>query len=163
MSQKHCLMKNGQPLTPLLNHSFSSVNHSSLALISYKNGFVKQQLQNEAFNKNSFLDFLKNNLTDYQNNGYYLILDNVRFHHAVMVKEYLKEINILPIFITKYSPEQNPIEYIFSQVKTYIRKSVECCNVKKMKELIERGYSELKVSIIQKCFIKSLTNIFEIN
>jgi transposase len=49
------------------------------------------------------------------------LLDNARIHKSRIVKEYAEENNINLIFNVPYSPEYNPIERVFSELKNYLR------------------------------------------
>jgi len=47
-----------------------------------------------------------------------LLMDNVRFHHSSDVKEWCEEKNIIIKYLPPYSPDLNPIENVFSTIKT---------------------------------------------
>ena len=49
-----------------------------------------------------------------------MILDNSRIHHAKMVTEYAEELGIILLFLPPYSPQFNPIEFIWKTVKAVI-------------------------------------------
>lgn len=49
--------------------------------------------------------------------GTVVLMDNVRFHHTQIVKEYAKKRNIFLLYTPPYSPQFNPIELVFSMVK----------------------------------------------
>ena len=46
-----------------------------------------------------------------------IILDNFRSHHSKAVKESAESLNIKLIFLPPYSPDLNPIEFIWKSVK----------------------------------------------
>ena len=100
--------------TPLKDRNNTSV----CACITNKNKLY-YSIQNNSFNKNSFLVFLKT--LELPTNSI-ILLDNVRFHHSKMVYEYANTKNWILIFTPPYSPWFNPIENIFSVVKNYFRK-----------------------------------------
>jgi transposase len=74
-------------------------------------GYAKQE---GSYNKAFFLEFLKN--IDLPSNSV-LLLDNIKFHHSKEVVDYLKSIDVIPLFTPPYSPWFNPIEGCFSIVK----------------------------------------------
>ena len=47
-----------------------------------------------------------------------IILDNFRSHHAIMTREYAEQNRINLVFLPPYSPDLNPIEYIWKSIKT---------------------------------------------
>ena len=49
-----------------------------------------------------------------------LILDNFKPHHSRSVVEYAKKLNIFLVFLPPYSPNLNPIEFIWKDVKRVI-------------------------------------------
>ena len=100
--------------TPLKNRNNTSV----CACVTNKNK-IYYSIQNNSFNKNSFLAFLKT--LELPNNSI-ILLDNVRFHHSKIVYEYANRKNWILLFTPPYSPWFNPIKNIFSVVKNYFRK-----------------------------------------
>ena len=51
-----------------------------------------------------------------------LILDNFRSHHARTVRSHAEKLNIFLVFLPPYSPDLNPIEFIWKDVKRVISK-----------------------------------------
>jgi transposase len=54
--------------------------------------------------------------------GYYFMLDNVRFHHCKKTLKLITDTNNNYIFTPPYSPNNNPIEVIFSIFKNKFKK-----------------------------------------
>ena len=50
-------------------------------------------------------------------------MDKLRVHKTKMVLRYYRQLHVYPIFNVAYSPEFQPIEAIFSQVKQYYKKT----------------------------------------
>ncbi len=50
-------------------------------------------------------------------------MDNVRFHKTKEVTEYIINNNSV-LYIPPYSPQFNPIEEVFSQLKSYLKKGL---------------------------------------
>jgi transposase len=50
--------------------------------------------------------------------GSVLVADNVAFHKSRVVLEFLESNNIRCIFLSPYSPQLNPIEEVFSLIKS---------------------------------------------
>lgn len=63
-----------------------------------------------AVNAERFLHFIEHQLQPKLNMHHVLIMDNCRTHHALLVKNRLKELGIQVLFLPPYSPELNPIE-----------------------------------------------------
>lgn len=51
------------------------------------------------------------------------VLDNVRFHHSINIKNYMESMGWNVLYTPPYSPWFNPIENIFGNIKTYFRKN----------------------------------------
>ncbi len=49
-----------------------------------------------------------------------IILDNFRTHHAIIVKEKAKELNILLLHLPPYSPDLNPIKFVWKSIKRIV-------------------------------------------
>ena len=83
-------------------------------------------------NGNDFNKFIKE-LNKKINGKFVLFMDNARIHHYKPNKEYIEtNSNLDVIFNLPYSPEYNPIELFFNQIKTFIKnKSVNRNAIKK--------------------------------
>ena len=51
-----------------------------------------------------------------------IVMDNMRSHHAKVVRQVLDESGINYLYLPPYSPYLNPIEKIWSKLKAYLRK-----------------------------------------
>ena len=74
-----------------------------------------------------------------------IVIDNVRSHHAKMVKQILDKSGIRYMYLPPYSPDLNPIEKMWSKLKAYLRKE----KVRIASELpaaIERAFSTVRAS-----------------
>lgn len=55
-----------------------------------------------------------------------VIMDNMRSHHAKIVTELLDKAGISYLYLPPYSPDLNPIEKIWSKMKSILRKRKIC-------------------------------------
>ena len=101
-----------------VRHRFESRSKSIICLTSTKY-IVNYEWSFQPYNTITFVDFLRTSLIGYT--GFYLILNNVSFHRGRQVSKVLNEIGVTPIFIDRYTPEQNPIEEVFANMKSIIR------------------------------------------
>jgi transposase len=101
----------------IIQKPFKRNKHSLLMAISNKK-IIKYYITPKSINKEIYLDFLKK--INLENKS--LLADNVAFHKSKEVLNYIKEKNSKMIFIPPYSPEFNPIEFVFSEIKRKIRK-----------------------------------------
>lgn len=51
-----------------------------------------------------------------------LVMDNASFHQSASIKELCDEAGVMLMFLSPYSPDLNPIEELFSQLKAFIRR-----------------------------------------
>ena len=86
---------------------------SSLVIMSQHEIIKHKEIQG-SYNKLLFIDFLKD--LDLPSNSV-ILLDNVKFHHSLDVKELAKSKHWTLLYTPPYSPWFNPIEGIFSIVK----------------------------------------------
>jgi len=54
-----------------------------------------------------------------------VVLDNASIHHASDMLSYARNAGCLVYYLPPYSPDLNPIEYLFSKVKSILKKSEE--------------------------------------
>jgi transposase len=73
-------------------------------------------------------------------------MDNARMHHAAVVKEKIKELDRNVRYIPAYTPQLNPIENIFSEIKCQYVKLKEDQDLKshEMIQLIEDAIKAMR-------------------
>ena len=57
--------------------------------------------------------------------GQYVIMDNVSFHKSIKVKEAIDRAGCTLIYLPAYSPDFNPIEHCWANLKNYLRKIIK--------------------------------------
>jgi putative transposase len=71
-----------------------------------------------------------------------IILDNFRSHHALDTIEYAEMLDIRLVFLPPYSPDLNPIEFIWKDVKKDVSTTFITCK-EQMRRLIADSYADL--------------------
>ena len=51
-----------------------------------------------------------------------IVMDNMRSHHAKVVKQLLDSSKVTYLYLPPYSPDLNPIEKMWSKLKAFLRK-----------------------------------------
>ncbi len=107
--------------TPVVYGSGQRFSTSMISAIDNE-GLLRFMVYEGALCAGTFLNFLRRLIKD-NDNKIFLIVDNLRVHHAVKVQIWLKahEKDIELFFLPPYSPEQNPDEYLNHDVKTHVR------------------------------------------
>ena len=103
----------------MIKHKHNKERYSLLLAIS-KSEIISYKIYNGSLNAEGYKNFIDTNKNKFINKT--IIQDNVRLHHSKIVKEYATENNINMKYIPAYTPEFNPIEQVFSQIKTEFRK-----------------------------------------
>jgi transposase len=85
-------------------------------------GIVAPCVFNRPINAASFLAWVQQFLVPHLRRGDVVVMDNLSSHKAAAVRRAIKEAGALLIFLPPYSPDLNPIEQAFSQLKTLLRK-----------------------------------------
>lgn len=62
--------------------------------------------------------FLCHSLSTGSTSTVLVVMDNCSIHHVISVKKILAGVGILLVFQLPYSPDYNPIEFVFSKVKS---------------------------------------------
>ena len=97
-----------------------------LAMISAisNQGLVRFEFIEGAMNTDLLIGFMEGLIAD-STRKVFLILDNLRVHHAKLVTEWLHEHRekIEVFYLPPYSPELNPDEYLNREFKTRLRLS----------------------------------------
>ena len=84
-----------------------------------------------------------------------IYMDNLKVHIKKDVAELYDELNIRPIMAPTYSPEFNPIEFVFSMLKHKVKKMRVLDMLKRNQrlydELVPRALQEVSIENINKC------------
>jgi len=94
---------------------------SSLIAAVTNQGLNHSLIDPESMTKATFLTFLDKVLLPNIDEGSILIMDNWRGHHGPDVRDLIASYNCEVIYLPAYSPDFNPIEYLFSKIKAFIR------------------------------------------
>ncbi|MFM7571401.1 MAG: IS630 family transposase [Betaproteobacteria bacterium] len=109
--------------TPVLTAPTKRHGLTMISAISNQ-GLVRFEFMQGAINVESLIEFMGKLISD-SDRKVFLILDNLRVHHAKAVKEWVSERSkqIEIFFLPPYSPEINPDEYLNRELKTRLRLS----------------------------------------
>ncbi len=69
-----------------------------------------------------FITYLRKTLIPTLRPGDIAVMDNMRSHHVKAVGELLRQNSIIPLYLPPYSPDLNPIEMMWSKMKSSLRK-----------------------------------------
>lgn len=97
---------------------------TALAAIS-SDGVIDHEMVKGSVNGELFCDFVVGNLIPnmlpFPNKNSILVMDNCSIHHVQYIKDILEFAGILVLFLPPYSPDFNPIENVFGNVKSYLK------------------------------------------
>ena len=103
-------------------HSVPRRQRISLLMAIHSKGVISWKEQPKAFDKQSFLSYLKECLLPkLPSNVKAILMDNIAFHKSKDIIELLKNHSLQCLFIPPYSPRCNPIEEVFSWLKRSFR------------------------------------------
>ena len=96
-----------------------------LATLDYAEGKIVWK-EEEQYNAESFLAFLKEVLVAYPTGKILMILDNARIHHAKLLSSFLQENKnrLELVFLPPYSPELNLVEGLWKWLKADVINNV---------------------------------------
>lgn len=92
-----------------------------------------------------FIRYIKDTLIPTLHQGDIVIMDNMRSHHVKEVKELFDEAGIQYCYLPAYSPDLNPIEKMWSKMKSILRK-LKIRNVEKLPIAISYALSLVTTS-----------------
>lgn len=75
-----------------------------------------------AVNADSFVAFIEQVLLPDIKRGYYIVMDNVRFHKDKRVKALIESKGAKLVFLPPYSPDLSPIEKMWSKLKENMKR-----------------------------------------
>ncbi len=76
----------------------------------------------QTMNKLRFVDWVRNKLCPRLRPGDVVVLDNLRAHHAVEVRQLVRAVGARLKFLPPYSPDFNPIESCWALLKKELRR-----------------------------------------
>lgn len=116
--------------TPVLAAPTKRHGLSMISAISNQ-GLVRFEFLEGAMNTKRLIDFMGKLIQD-SDKKVFLILDNLRVHHATLVTEWLagRTAQIEVFYLPPYSPEINPDEYLNRDFKTRLRSSARAATKK---------------------------------
>ncbi|WP_404381690.1 IS630 family transposase [Caenispirillum salinarum] len=86
-------------------------------------GLVAPWVINGAMNRRLFECYIGTQLAPMLKPGDVVILDNLSSHKSPQAARALRDVGAWLLFLPPYSPDLNPIEMVFSKLKTLIRKA----------------------------------------
>ena len=79
------------------------------------------------------------------NRGDIVVMDNMRSHHVAGVKEALRAAGVIPLYLPPYSPDLNPIEMMWSKMKSVLRK-IGCRTAALLPQVVIKALALVSVS-----------------
>ena len=92
-----------------------------------------------------FAEYLSSTLLPTLSETDIIVMDNMRSHHAKIVKELLDRAGVRYLYLPPYSPDLNPIEKMWSKLKANLRKQ-KIRIAAKLPEAIKRAFSTIRQS-----------------
>jgi len=114
--KKYGYSKKSQEIKKILKHKQNKERYTLLQAISIT-GIVEKEIIKGTVNSEVYLDFIKKIMNNPLNKNKSIFQDNARIYHAKIVKIFCDENNIKMQYNPAYTPEFNPIELIFGQIK----------------------------------------------
>ena len=85
-------------------------------------GLTAPMVVDGAINGELFLAYVQQILLPTLKKGDVVVMDNLSSHHVFGVKKTIESVGARVLYLPPYSPDLNPIENVFSKLKTLVRK-----------------------------------------
>ncbi|MEU7863373.1 IS630 family transposase [Nonomuraea sp. NPDC049141] len=123
--------------TPVVTHTGARRSAFMLSAVE-RQGTLRFQIFEESIKATHFIAFCKRLMSDSDGRPVFLILDNSRVHHAKIPKKFAADSNgMLRLFyLPAYSPELNPDEWVWKNVKHDRVGRAAVDGIQQMKKLI---------------------------
>ena len=110
-------------------------------------GKVRFMVYKDNMDAKMFIKFIKQ-LIKHSDRKIFLILDNMRVHHARVVKKWLKDYTekIELFFLPAYSPELNPDEYLNCDLKAGVHSRSPARDTEGLKKKVRSHMKKLQMS-----------------
>ena len=110
------------------------IKYSGLMNITNKQ-IINYKIYSSNINTNIFYEYMVHLNNIFKN--HYFLMDNVSFHKSKIIKTIFNNSTNLLLFIPPYSPQFNPIEEVFSELKRNISYTSKCHIKKKISKSIQ--------------------------
>jgi len=84
-------------------------------------GVVATRLIAGSMNGDDFETFIKSDLVPQLEVGAVVVMDNLNSHHREGIAEAIESVGARVLYLPTYSPDFNPIEMMWSQIKSMVR------------------------------------------
>ena len=106
--------------------------------------------------KERFTDYLENILFPTLKENDIIIMDNMRTHHANAVTELAERLHIRILYLPPYSPDLNPIEKMWSKIKSILRKT-KARTKEDLQKAVDYAFKKISVSDCEGWFASCLS------
>lgn len=145
-------------------HIKKIMRYSLICAISYKK-IIYSKLIIGSVNAISYKIFIEELLIKLNNKKFCLLMDNAPIHHAKIVKDLIATYENKVIYNVPYMPEYNPIEQVFSKLKSLVRQKINNHIPKKLKKNIYSSLKQIKkkdlINFYKNSFITHIQNPIE--
>lgn len=130
--------------TPVMEHTAKRFKINMISSITNR-GKLRFMVYEQNMDADLFVTFLER-LIESSNTKIFLILDNLRVHHAKIVKAWIEEhqAQIALFYLPAYSPDLNPDEYLNNDFKRNVNKENIPVNKKELAQNTETFMSMLE-------------------
>ena len=108
-------------------------------------------------NGETFMSFIKEQIVPKTKKA--LFMDNARIHHYKKFTSYVNSIKRKVIYNVPYTPIYNPIEYVFNNLKMYLRQHT-FNNINQLDELLRKFKANTNIKGVNNHYNKSICNLF---
>jgi transposase len=136
---------------PLVSYVKSNPIKYSIIMSISKKGTIKYQIIKGNVNGDIFYNFMIMMNESYTNS--YFLMDNVNFHKSKKLQLLMSTSTNKLLYIPPYSPQYNPIEEVFSQIKSYIKQ----CNNKNVIDKFIKGIKQVTIQHLINYYKHSFT------
>lgn len=84
--------------------------------------FATELFENITVNRERFMTWLENHLTPHLKAEKIVVMDNAPWHKGQEIRDIIEKTGAKLIFLPPYSPDLNPIEHAWANLKAAIRK-----------------------------------------
>jgi len=131
------------------------IRYSVISAISM-NKVINVTIIKGSVNSTMFIEFIKNVINKIQEDKV-LFMDNARIHHSKLFTEYIETVTNKILYNVPYCSEFNPIEMVFSKVKSMVHKRTNNTELIGLHKNIKYGFNKITKSNLMGYYNKCLS------
>ena len=106
----------------MISNRFTEVKEKPAIAAMSQTSILAMKTIDKGMNGQDFQQFVREELAPNLWSGAVVVMDNLPAHKVKGIASIIEDVGARVVYLSPYSPEFNPIEHLWSQLKSFLRK-----------------------------------------